>query len=468
MRRPFRFLLLIGFLGGTLCVMVFGFRASFERGPVSDIKLFASQDLVVYCQDVSAESARCLPLYRPPGLQQVRSFSYEGDGHARKPELLATFWHTWYGHTFPEFQISSDGRPVMVFAGIPAEEYQGQDPADMELPYNREGSEDFSNFGGQVLFCFDADEMTCTVLRHCNREKEAWWVPFHLNFQNQYFPAVYMTDTNKAMRGFGPISVWGFSQPSDADRKHLSYQGRLVSLHGEGTVGTIELRDDLRGYSSFVIADGSIVSHWGPTIVRNKTQNGDLKLTEMVYAGNWLCHDGKVVDDLLQNLLAVTPDTKHVFYSRWKSKEDLPDVYLWQSPGTDSYEELKPTSLWVYEPESGLKHQVLADVGIAVRVSRDSARFGILDGVIDIPPSPHFWSPELQGCRGNRNAARIAGARIFDLGAHVLEEFTFGEPIVTRAYDWDIDAKILAYYDEASQQIVVKSLTDEIISKLEP
>ena len=357
MGRRIKLFLVLGLLVAGLGVVVFALRSPFEKGPVSDIKLFSSRQLIVYCQDVSAESARYLPFYRPPGLQQVKSFFYENVEHAQRPKLWLTFWHTWFGHTFPEFQVSCDGRPVMVFAGIPAKGYHHQNPANMQLPYNPRGSEHFSYFSRQVLFCFDGDEMTCTVLEDCKKDNQAWWVPFHLNFERQYFPVVYMTDIKKAMRGVGPIWTWKFAPPPEADRKHMSYQGRLVSLSGEST---IDLRDELRGYSSFLLSDGSIVSQWGPTNVRYKTQSDGVTLTEMEYAGNWLCQNGKVVDDLLETLLAITPDTKHVFYSKWNSKEYITGDYIWQSPDP-AWRADNRTSLWVYEPESGLTRQAAPD-----------------------------------------------------------------------------------------------------------
>ncbi len=478
-----RLLLFLGFsllISSVLALLIASQHHSVSQdvGDVSDIALFVDRGLIAYSQDACAEASRFLPFYNPPQLKYLKTQFFDIDAE-EAPELQLVYWYPWFGHGFPDFQTSFATESVLIFMGILLGENVDVEAAETEPcsvlpPYNlpqlpsRPGRKltrgaEHNAFTQCAIFCFDPDAMECRALR--GETQSIWWMPQHFNVCRGIFPAIFLTDAKGGLGVGGPRA--GHVRPNEDMLNHSCYNSMLLSLNGKSS---IELKDKYRGYNTFVLSNGDIVSQWGPNNLLFKEQSG-VPITEFWHHDNWLLHNGEVVDDMLFELVAITPDTRYVFYSRFGAP--LPEEYtLWQMRKQLA---LPPRlwssfTLWVYEPATGKRWEVLDEPAWSLRVSRDSRRYGVLKVSYKYEPSPEDWvgHVDFYGARGDRGRITINGATVFDLEGNALEEFDFEEPIVTRAWDWDIDAKIIAYYDEASRQIVVKRLTGEIISELAP
>ena len=450
------------------------------RGEVSDITLFPDHGLVVYSQDACADASRFLPLYNPPQLRYLKTQFFDTEPKDRdEPEVQLIYWYPWFGHGFPDFETSFATGSVLLFMGIPlGEDVDVQtaeaNPCAVPPPYNlpelpstpdkrlTRGT-DHNGFKECALFCFDADEMRCRMLPEGNQKIR--WTPQHFNICRGIFPTIFMTDANGGLCVGGPHG--GHVYPTEETLRHSCFKNVLLSLNGDFSV---ELRDEYRGYNMFVLSNGDIISQWGPNSVIFKEQCS-APLTEFWRHDNWLLHNGQIVDGRVFELLGVTPNTKYVFYSRFGVP--LPEEYnFWAMRKQLSFPPRLWSSctLWIYEPATGERWQVLDEPPWGLRVSRDSRRYGLLEVSYRDEPLPKDWvgHVDFYGARGDRALITINGARIFDLEGNVLEEVSFEKPIVTRAWDWDIDAKIIAYYDAARRVIVVRSLSGEVISEFEP
>lgn len=481
MRVPNRRLLVL--LGLCLfAIAVLALVAAFQRssdseetGAVSDIALFADRRMVVYSQEASADESRFLPCCNPPNVHYLKAQPFDpGAPGYGEPKVYLTYWHLWPDHAFPEYQTSAPTSSVVLFAGMPA---GGDDAFDAggAPPYNgplrpllngahlRRGF-DYLGFERQSLFCFDVDRMRCDTL--FDGDQEVWCLPQHMNIYRGAFPAVRVTDKRQ---GFTRLTGWlGHVPASQEAMDYSSYHGMVLQLNGDDLV---ELKDDNRGYSQFLLANGDIVSQWGPTVAEFKECDLNGPLTEFSHRDNWLCHNGKTVDDRLLELLAVTPDTEHVFYNRLPSCPDSGSFTYWGvRKSTDFPDETRSCALWVYEPLTGKQWQLSDTPGWSLRVSRDSRRYGTLDVSCEREPVPEDWVNliDLYGPGGDRGLVRINGAAVFDLQGNVLRQFSLQHPVETRAWDWDIDAEVLAYYDDYEDRIVVQRLSGQVISVLDP
>ena len=78
-----------------------------KMGAVSDIALLPDRGLVVYSQEACADASRFLPFCNPPNLHYLKTQSFDPDAESdQEAQVHLKYWHTWFGHVFPEFQTS--------------------------------------------------------------------------------------------------------------------------------------------------------------------------------------------------------------------------------------------------------------------------------------------------------------------------------------------------------------------------
>ncbi|MBN1593086.1 MAG: hypothetical protein JW941_07575 [Candidatus Coatesbacteria bacterium] len=217
-------------------------------------------------------------------------------------------------------------------------------------------------------------------------------------------------------------------------RSTLEYGWDVIRVSiADGSLAPV--RSYARGRPCFLTTGMRPVSRWG-----------ELKTLEMGkskgYEREWnlLRDNGSVIDNAIDDLIGITPDAETVFFTKQESID-----------GATS------STLWVYRPENRTTKRISESVGHSFRVSADSLRYGFL-----------FVSYDTEPGRGRYVQTQVRKASIFDVDGKPLTEFVFEKPIDAHALDWDIDAEILAYYNEQEAKIVVQRLNGEVISALNP
>ncbi len=156
--------------------------------------------------------------------------------------------------------------------------------------------------------------------------------------------------------------------------------------------------------------------------------------------GTHLFQGNKQLAAKVLKVLGATWDVGHVFFTRIEDREG----------------ESKQT-FWAYNVKRKVAHKLMNWVGDEFRVGKGCDKIGFLEA-IDSPGRPvAFVSEKL-----------ISGARIFDLSGKLLRHYTFQEDIRCRVYDWDPQWEIIAYYDEADEHLVIRSLDGRIVAKFRP
>lgn len=154
-------------------------------------------------------------------------------------------------------------------------------------------------------------------------------------------------------------------------------------------------------------------------------------------------------------LLAVTPDCSTVFFIMLvQSVDGLVPTLVSYNTGTGSFKNLL---VW-----SGCPDNLIVCSGCAaLRVRSDSQAFGVLN---------------VQR-RGDRMT--VTGCTIMDLDGKPVENIRLPNPIAIagthslidvgpRAYDWNLDTKTIAYWDEATNMIIVREFGGSVVRDFTP
>lgn len=359
---------------------------------VVDLAVCPDKQLVAYVLEKNRDDSR--------GAAMLCVESFGRSGPKDKANRRWSFWPARDEGLFAAFHTSYPPSSELLFGGILLEH-------DERRSQRKPG-----------IISFDPGTMTCRTVASAD---DTLVHMGEFNIVNGRFPAIRV-EPKRAMETAGEKG-W--------DEVIVSLQdGRIEGVPREAI-----------GMPSFLLSNGHFVSQWGA-------------LTELKRYGGWERHsnllldNGTAVDESVDELIGITPDTQHVFFTKLEAVNGA-----------------TASTLWTYNPESGSTKRIGDFVGQRLRVSADSRRYGFLVVSEKRVPGVKRW-PGIVNFRGRHPV--LHRARIFDIEGNRLQEFAFEHPIEARVWDWDIDAEILAYYNETGHRIVVQRLNGEVLSVLKP